>query len=150
MRTDLPTGAKATAALSFGVVGWLVANTYVANMPIVTAVGSLREFVAVLGMVVGWMVMGRSVGKPYLDAVSAGWKTMAILLFSALVLGSIIQMLRQSVRLVYDGPLDAIVDVFNIMIARSGPIFTPGVMTVAALGGAVAAVLSENAHRRWR
>ncbi|TAG12464.1 MAG: tellurium resistance protein, partial [Rhodobacterales bacterium] len=45
----MPTGAKAMAAISFAVVGWLTANAYVPNMPEETSVGAFRELTAVLG-----------------------------------------------------------------------------------------------------
>lgn len=150
MAISMPTGAKAMAAISFAVVGWLTAHTYVQNMPIPTAVGMFRELTAALGAIVGWRVMGNSVGKGYVGAVGSGWKTVVILVFYGLLLFAVYEMLQLSVRMRYDGPMEAAVDVFNRMLERSGPLLSVGVLGVMAVGGGIAGMLSENASRRWR
>ena len=150
MSSPMPTGAKATAALCFAVVGWLVANAYIPNMPEATTVGYLREWVGVLGALVGWRVMGNSVGKGYVGAVGSGWKTVIVLVITALLCFGLYEMLQESVRMKYDGPIEAILDVFNRMMVRSVPLLSGSVLGFAAIGGAVAGVLTENASRRWR
>lgn len=150
MGTPMPTGAKGVAAISFAIVGWLIANAYVPNMPEVTSVGLFREFTAAIGAIVGWKVMGNSVGKGYVGAVGSGLKTVIVLVFFALLLFGIQEMLQLSVRMRYDGPFEAIVDVFNRMLERSVPLLSVGVLSVMCIGGGVAGILSENASRRWR
>jgi hypothetical protein len=146
----MPTGAKAMAALSFAVVGWVTANVYVPNMPEATRVGYMREMTAVLGAFIGWRVMGNSVGKGYLRAVGAGWKTVIVLVISALLLFGLYEMLNLSVKMRYDGPIEAILDVFQRMLDRSPPLASVPVLTAMVVGGAVAGMLTENANRRWR
>jgi hypothetical protein len=146
----MPTGAKAMAAVSFAVVGWLIANAYVPNMPEATAMGLFREMVAGLGAIVGWRVMGTSVGKGYVGAVGSGLKTVIVLIVVALLFFGVYEMLRQSVKMVYDGPLEAVLDVFQRMMTRSVPLLSVNVLVFAAVGGAVAGILTENASRRWR
>ena len=150
MATPMPTGAKAMAAISFAVVGWLIANSYVLNMPQAQAVGYLRELVGLLGALIGWRVMGNAVGKGYVGAVGSGWKTAVVLVFFALLLFGIYEMLQLSVRMRYDGPFDAILDVFKRMFERSAPLLSVGVLAAMAVGGGVAGVLTESASRRWR
>jgi hypothetical protein len=150
MGTPMPTGAKGIAALSFAVVGWLIANAYVPNMPEVSRVGYFRELVGVLGAIIGWRVMGNSVGKGYVGAVGSGWKTVLVLVFFALLLFGIYEMLLLSVRMRYDGPLEAILDVFRRMMERSVPLLSGSVLAAMGIGGAIAGILTENASRRWR
>ena len=52
MGTPMPTGAKGIAALSFAVVGWLIANAYVPNMPEEAQIGLLREMEGVQGEII--------------------------------------------------------------------------------------------------
>jgi hypothetical protein len=94
--------------------------------------------------------MGTSVGKGYFRAVGSGWKTMLILIFFALLFFGIYEMLQLSVRLRYDGPIEAILDVFRRMLDRSVPLLTPPVLATIAIAGGIAGVLTENAGRRWR
>jgi hypothetical protein len=146
----MPTGAKAMAAACFAVVGWLTAHVYVQNMEIATSVGRLREITALLGAIVGWRVMGNSVGKGYLRAIGSGWKTMVVLVIATLLAFALIEMLELSVRMRYDGPLEAILDVFQRMLDRSFPLASVPVLAVMLIGGGIAGMLSENANRRWR
>jgi hypothetical protein len=150
MATPMPTAAKAIAAISFAVVGWLLANVYVTAMPEVQTVGYFRELTAALGALIGWRVMGNSVGRGYVGAIGAGWKTVIVLIFFALLLFGIYEMLMLSVRMRYDGPFEAFVDVFKRMLDRAPPLLSTGVLAVALIGGGIAGVLSENANRRWR
>jgi hypothetical protein len=150
MGTPMPTGAKGIAALSFAVVGWLIANAYVPNMPEVSRVGYFRELVGALGAIIGWRVMGNSVGKGYVGAVGSGWKTVLVLVFFALLLFGIYEMLLLSVKMRYDGPMEAVLDVFRRMMERAIPLLSGGVLAAMLIGGAIAGVLTEHASRRWR
>ncbi len=150
MGTPMPTGAKGMAAISFAVVGWLVANAYIPNMPEASRMGFFREMVAVLGAIIGWRVMGNSVGKGYAGAVGSGLKTVLVLVFFALLLFGIYEMLMLSVRMRYDGPIEAVLDVFRRMMERSVPLLSGSVLAAMGIGGAVAGLLTENASRRWR
>jgi hypothetical protein len=150
MATNMPTGAKAIGAASFAVVGWLTANAYVPNLPEATPGGPVYQLMTAMGAVVGWKIMGNAVGKGYWGAIGSGWKTVVVLVFFAMLLFGIYEMLQQSVKMRYDGPFEAVVDVFNRMMERSIPLLTVGVMSVMIVGGALAGVLTENANRRWR
>ena len=147
--TPMPTGAKAMAAFSFAVVAWITANTYAPNMPEANNIGYLREWTAVLGAIVGWRVMGNSVGKGYLRAIGSGWKTMIVLVFFALLLFGSYEMLLLSVKMRYEGPLEAIMDVFQRMLDRSIPILNLPVLAAILIGGGIAGIMTENASRRW-
>ena len=150
MPTPMPTGARATGAVVFLVVGWLLANVYVANMPYEKSVGSFRELTALIGLLVGWLFMGSSVGKTYLDAAGSGLKTVFVLSFWAILMFSIWEMLKISTKkMVYDGPMDAVVDVFAIMLDRFWPLLSVGCVSVFFIGGAIGGVITEAASRRW-
>lgn len=149
MPTQMPTAAKAVSALTFAVVGWITADVYVPQMPVVQSVGYFREFTAIIGLFVGWMVMGRSVGKGYLRAIGSGWKTAIVLVFYALLLFGIYEMLLASVKMAYDGAFEATLDVFIKMLDRAQPLLTTSVLAALVIGGGVAGLLAENANRRW-
>jgi hypothetical protein len=150
MATPMPTGAKLIAAICFAVVGWILANYFALNMPDASAVGPIREAAAVIGAVVGWTVMGPSVGKGYVEAAGSGIKTAVVLAFVALFCLALKEMLDNSVKLRYDGALDAILDVFQTMAKRAQSLLSMGVFGTILLGGIIAGLLSENAGRRWK
>jgi hypothetical protein len=150
MSTPMPTGAKLVGAISFAIVGWIVANYYVPNMPDAEGAGRIREGAAFLGAVIGWMVMGSSVGGGYLEAAGAGIKTMAVLLFFGLLSLSLAEMLENSFKFRYEGAFDALVDVFMTMVERSQALLSMGVIGSMLIGGIVGGIVTENASRRWR
>ncbi|WP_374371451.1 TrgA family protein [Tabrizicola sp.] len=150
MPTPMPTGAKLMAAASFAVVGWVLANFYAVNMPDAAAAGPIREVAALVGAITGWKVMGPSVGKGYVEAAGAGIKTSIVLAVAALFLLALAEMLDNSVKMRYDGALDAFLDIFQTMAKRSGALVSLGVFGTILFGGVVGGLLTENAGRRWK
>jgi hypothetical protein len=150
MAQPMPTGAKLMAAVSFAVVGWVLANYYAVNMPDATAAGPIREAAAVIGVLVGWSVMGNAVGKGYVEAAGAGIKTAVVLAVVALFLLAMAEMLDNSVKMRYEDAMDAFLDVFQTMAKRSHALLSLGVFGTILFGGIVAGLLTENAGRRWK
>lgn len=147
--TPMPTGAKAMAAVAFAVVGLVIAILYVPLMPEAAAAGPLHEFAALIGGIVGWKVMGPSVGKGYLEAGASGLKTVIVLVFFSLLTLGTYEMLGESVKMRYDGPLDAIIDIFARMGKRAPPLMSFNLIVAMVVGGIIGGILSENASRRW-
>ena len=150
MATPMPTGAKLVAAACFAVVGWVMSNYYAMNMPDASAAGPMREWAALIGAIIGWMVMGPSVGRGYVEAAGSGIKTAVVLAVAALFLLALREMLDNSVKMRYDGALDAILDVFQVMARRSEALLSLGVFGTILFGGIVGGLLSESAGRRWK
>lgn len=150
MATSMPTAAKVMAAVSFAVVGWVLANYYALNMPDAAAAGPIREGAALVGVVVGWSVMGNSVGKGYVEAAGSGIKTAVILAVVALFLLALAEMLENTVRMRYEDALEAILAVVDTMAKRSHALLSLGVFGTILLGGIVGGILTENAGRRWK
>jgi hypothetical protein len=150
MASSLPTASKLMAAVCFAVVGWIMANYYAMNMPDASAAGPIREGAAVIGLFVGWAVMGPSAGKGYVEAAGAGIKTAFVLAVVALFMLALREMLQNSVKMRYEGALDAILDVFQVMAQRSHGLLSLGVFGTILVGGIAAGLLTENAGRRWK
>jgi hypothetical protein len=150
MANPMPTGAKLVAAISFAVVGWILANYYAVNMPDASAAGPIREGAGLVGAAVGWSVMGPTVGKGYVEAAGSGIKTAVVLAVVALFLLALREMLDNSVKMRYDGALEAILDIFQTMARRSEALLSMGVVGTILLGGIIAGLITENAGRRWK
>lgn len=150
MATSMPTAAKGAGALTFAIVGWMMANAFVPGMPDAASAGHIREAGAVLGLFVGWMVMGNSVGHKYIDAIGYGWKTVIVLAFFSLLFLGMYEMMKQSTRMVYDGPIDAILDIFTRMFERAKQAVTVNVVANMVIGGAISGFVTEGVSRRWR
>lgn len=149
MAVSMPTGGKAVGALVFAVVGWLIANAYVPTMPDSAGAGYMREYNAIVGALVGWSVMGNSVGHKYIDAIGYGWKTVIVLVFVGLFVFGLYEMLRQSTRMAYGDALEAIVDIFYRMYVRGWTGLSLNVFVAMFVGGMLGGIITEFASRRW-
>ncbi|MBP9185031.1 MAG: TrgA family protein [Fuscovulum sp.] len=146
----MPTAAKLVAAVCFALVGWLAANAHIPALGESATFGLFREITALIGVIVGWGTMGRLVGQGYGEAVGSGLRTAVTLAFFALLGFSTYQMVQESTKMVYDGPMDAVLGIFEFMMDNGRKMLTPGVLGILGIGGAVAGLLSEWASRRWR
>ena len=149
MAVSMPTSGKAAAAICFAIVGWLMADNYVPGMPDASSDKMLRESATIIGALVGWNVMGNSVGNRYVDAMGYGWKTVIVLVVVAMFAFGLYDMFGRSTAMVYNEPLDAIVDVFVGMLKRGEALLSIDVFTAGFVGGGLAGILAEAANRRW-
>lgn len=146
----MPTTAKLVAAAIFAAIGWLAANAHVPAMGEGADVGRMREISAVIGLIVGWRVMGNLVGQSYADAVGSGLRSVATFAFFALLIFASSLMIGQSTKMIYDGPMDAFLSVFKIMGEEGRKMLTPGVLGVLGVGAVLGGILTEWTARRWR
>ncbi len=146
----MPTTAKLVAAVIFALIGWLAANAHIPSLGENPAIGRFREISALIGLAVGWGTMGSLVGKGYADAVGSGLRTSVTLVFFALLIFSTVLMFRETARMTYAGPMEAVLGVFQIMLDHGRRMLVPGVLGVLIVGGALGGVLTEWASRRWR
>lgn len=146
----MPTAAKLFAAMAFGVVAFFASEIFKPVLPEGTQYGLLSPINALVGLLAGWYVMGPLTGRGYAAASGAGVRTVGITLFYVLVIWAFEEMLTRSTRMYYDGPVDAlagmtdlIAEYFLLMISD------PQVPLVLLVGGMLAAYLSEWASERW-
>lgn len=146
----MPTGAKLIAAVCFAILGWLAAEIYIPQLPEDTRTGFFREIMAVLGLVLGWLTLGPSVGRGYVDAASMGMRTSFLLVFWGLLGFSIYFMVRRSTRMIYDNAGDAALDVPMLMLQYGKLMGSVPLIAVLLVGGAIGGLLTEFAGRRWK
>lgn len=146
----MPTAAKLFAAVCFAIVGWLAAHAHIPALGETGVVGPFRELTAAVGAIVGWRVMGGNAGKGYGAAIGTGMRTSVTLVFFALLGFSTYHMIKQSTKMVYDGPMDAVLGIFDFMMKNGQLMLTPNVIGVLAIGGALGGLIVEWAGRKWR
>ena len=146
----MPTAAKLVAAVCFAAVGWLAANAHIPALTPGAAVGAFREITALIGLLIGWALMGNLVGKGYGEAAGSGLRTSVTLVFFALLGFSTYHMILQSTKMVYDGPMDAVLGIFDFMMENGRAMLTVGVLGTLGIGGMLGGMAAEWASRRWR
>lgn len=144
----MPTAAKLIAALFFAALGWVLADIYVPGLDRGPNVGRLREICALVGLICGWRVMGALVGLGMGLAAGSGLRTAATMAFFCFLGFSTYEMVLQSTKMVYEGPMEAVLGIFEIMVFYLAIALTPAFLGTLVVGGALGGWLAELTHRR--
>jgi hypothetical protein len=149
-RLHMPTAARLFATVGFAAVAFLATDIYKPLLPEGTQMGMFTPINVGLGAIMGWTIMGRLAGQGYAAAISSGLRTSAVLLFYALFCWSFLEMLERSMRLYYDGPVEALQE----MVAMAYDyvllgLTDPQVPIALFAGGIGAGLLSEWSSRQW-
>ncbi|QYK41134.1 MAG: TrgA family protein [Paracoccaceae bacterium] len=146
----MPTAAKLFAAIAFFVVGFMAAEAFKPGMPEGTPFGHFSLIVGAIGGLTGWMVMGALAGRGYGASAGFGLRTSVTLTFWALLVFSVYQMIGLATKMRYDGPMDAIVGVFELMLENGQMLLNAPVLIALGVGGILGGFSAEWAARRWR
>ncbi len=145
----MPTAAKLIAAIVMIITGYLTAEAVRPFLPEGLPTKWLIPVSALVPAACSWKVVGRLAGRGYNVAVSMGIYVVFVSVFFVLLVFAISEMLKRSIRLQYDGPMDAIVNMFGIVIEYGVLLINP--TPAAYLIGAALLVgpLAEWGHRKW-
>lgn len=146
----MPTAAKLVAALAFAAVAFAAATAYVPRLPEGTQATWFPPLSALIGALTGWMVMGPLAGRGWGASAGYGLRTSATVVFWAALLFSIREMVLRSMNKRYDGPMEAVVGTFDIMLDYGARMLDARVLGVLVAGGILGGLAAEVAARRWR
>jgi len=144
------TAPRLVAAVILAIVGYLASDLIKPLFPEGKDFGYFSVINAVLGALIGWTVIGKRVGRGLSPAIGHGLTGAAALLFWGLFVQSGNEMLRLALRRRYDGPFEALTDMFRIGIEFAVTLATVPVLGTVIFGAIIAAVLAEISVRYWR
>ena len=101
------------------------------------------------GLWSGWVVMGKRAGRGYSAAVGNGVTGVLAQVFWILFIVSSVEMVKKSLRRIYDGAVEAAIDVFAIMTELAGTLASWDVVVALVVGAVVAAFVSEFYAKRF-
>ncbi|MGO4909833.1 TrgA family protein [Pseudorhodobacter sp. W20_MBD10_FR17] len=145
----MPTISKLIAAIWFGAVAFMAAQAFKLGMPEGTQYAQFNAICIVIGVISGWRVMGGLVGLGYQRAVGSGIRTSVTFTAWALLICSIVLMVRKAYRMRYGSPMEAIVDIVALAIEHGLLVFTVQVLSVLIIGGILGGLGAEWAKKRW-
>lgn len=146
----MPTAAKLAAAVFFGALAWYVSQLIEPLFPEGTDMGRFAEYNALVGMVIGWCIAGARARTTWPNAVAYGLTAALSMTLMALFLHSATIMISQSFRKVYEGPMEAMIDVVRIMVDNFQKVSTLEIMGTLLVGGIVAGLATEWVARNYR
>ncbi|KPU82833.1 hypothetical protein JI58_09795 [Marinosulfonomonas sp. PRT-SC04] len=145
----MPTAGRFVGAMLFGFIAWYVSELFKPLMLEGTSFGNFSEYNAVLGIVVGWVMLGPRAHPNRSASIGAGLTTAFVLLFWGLLIHGIVDMLKLTLRKRYDGAGEAVIGVFQLMMKYAIMMATPEIIMTLLIGGMLAGAISGWAQRRW-
>lgn len=145
----MPTAGRLAAALCLAAVAFYASEVFKPLMPPQTAFGYFTIVNIVLGLLCGWFVTGTRLGRGYNECIGAGLTGMAALVFWALFLQSLNEMLKLALRKRYDGPVEGLVAIFEIAIDFGAYMLDGYLIGVLIVGGLLTGFVGEWVSRRW-
>ena len=146
----MPTAAKIVGAICFALFGAVAAEMVKPALPEGTQFGLFVPICAVIGLLNGWLVMGRLTGHGYRDAMGSGVRTAITIVVWALLVFSIYEMILRSMHVNrYDGPMEAVTAAFGLMLDYGKVLLTPIILGTFLVGGLIGGAITEWAGKRW-
>jgi hypothetical protein len=146
----MPTAGKLVTAVGTAGLGWVVSDMIRDMMPPHTVFGAFNIVNLLLGFACGWVVAGTRLGYGYRYGISAGLTGVGALLFWGLFVQSFNQMIAESLRNRYDGPLEAFEGMFNIAVDFGEHLLHVHIWVVLLVGGCVVGWVGEWAEQMWQ
>ena len=147
----MPTASKLVCAVLYAALAWVVSGMVMEAIEAETQrqnFGSFQFVNAVIGILVGWVVIGKRLGTDYVTAMGIGFTGMMALVFWSLFAHSFSEMLRLSLARRFDGPIEAIMSIFTLGIEYGGYLANAPTLGVLLIGGMAAGVIAEFVDRR--
>ncbi len=146
----MPTAAKLAAAVLFAVLSWVVADIFARALPPEIHSRLLRPVAAAIGVLFGWRVSGRLVGRGMTEAATNGLRTVATIAFATDFVFSTYDMVMRAFKKAYDSPMQAVLDIFSIMLVYGRMMLRTDVIATMIVGGLICGLITEWISRRWR
>ncbi|PQO23699.1 tellurium resistance protein [Rhodobacteraceae bacterium WD3A24] len=146
----MPTAAKLAAAFLMALVAAATAEAFKAGMPAETVFGHFTAVCAAIGAFWGWRIAGARAGRGWQAALAYGLQTAVAVLFWALVLFSLREMMLRALERRYRGPVDAVLGMFELgaeyLVVFAQNVTAPAIL---AAGGVAVALIASAVARRW-
>ena len=137
----MPTAARLTAAIAFAIIGYIIFATMVP----IYGEDTVRRFLLPLcigsGLWAGWVLCGKN-AHSIASGIGTGYTAVIAQVFWILLIMSFVFMIDQAMRRRYDGPMDAVVDVFTIMYENGMRVGSSEMGMIILVGGFVGGMLA--------
>lgn len=145
----MPTASKLIAALLFGALAWFVSDLVRPLLPDGTQDRLFLPVNGIVGLVIGWTIMGSRAGRGVRTSLGHGLTSALIIVFWCVFLWSGYLMIDASMKLRYNGPMDAVLNMGRMMIDHARLVGTPAILGSLLVGALIFGWLTEQVARRY-
>jgi hypothetical protein len=145
----MPTAGKLVAAMGLGALGWIGSDLYRPLVEESTDFGWFNYVNVALGMMCAWRVTGRRLGYGYATGISAGLTGTAALVFWAVFVQSLYEMLSLALDGRITGVMRGLFKMFDLAADYAVVMLDGTLIGVLLAGGFLVGAVAEAAERRW-
>lgn len=145
----MPTAGRLAGAVIFALFGWYLAGLTIPFFPEANAPSFWIPASAFVGLVVGWQICGSRAGSGYNAATGVGLTSGFVLAFCLIFILGFNQMIQNSLRLRYNGPVEATLDTFSLMVEFGEYFYDVTLIATLLIGGVVCAWAVEYFGKRF-
>ncbi|MGJ5619069.1 TrgA family protein [Sulfitobacter sp. MF3-043] len=146
----MPTAARLVAAICLAIVAFIVSGMIMPLMPESTDFGYFVPLNIIIGLLAGWIVMGRRVGRGTTAAINNGLTGVFVMMLWGIGVQACNEMVRLAMKNRYDNAMEAMVAIFQIGAEFGLMIATVPIGLFLLVGAVVSGLVTEYAGNRWR
>lgn len=139
----MPTFGRLMGAICFAALGAYLATITTPLFEEGTVPSFWMPLCVAAGLWSGWVVVGKRAGHGVSSGVGNGITGVVAQVFWIIALYSLYEMIVRSMRKTYDGPLEAIVGIFELAWEHAQELGTVDVIVSALVGGIIAGLITE-------
>ena len=146
----MPNAASLFAAIGLAIIAFVVSGQIIPLFPEGKDFGYFTVVNMIIGLAVGWTVMGPRAGRGWTPGINNGLTGMAVLVIWCLFVQGCYEMYQRALRNRYDGPFEAILAIFEIIYEYALLIAVPNILITLVVGAFAAGAVTEYVSRIWR
>lgn len=145
----MPSAARLMGAVCLSALAFVLSGMVIPLMPESTDFGYFVPLNMVLGLGIGWVVMGARAGRGTTAAINNGFAGVFVLMLWGIGVQAAYEMFRRAMRNRYDDPFEALVAVFQIAAEYGLMVVTAPIAIALLVGAVICGLLTEFAFNRW-
>lgn len=149
----MPTAGRLAGAALFAPLFWYLSQ--ISAPYFIAAETAVPDWWAIInagfGLILGWKMCGGRAGKTgWIGGLGNGLTTGLVIAFVALFAHSFIEMVKLSLRKLYDGPADALIGIFDLLFDYAMLLAQPDVILALLVGSVIAGLVAEYFGKTFR
>lgn len=144
----MPNAPRLVAAIFFALLSFWAADLLRSTLPSSLPGFHLAKVAAALGLLFGWTMLGARAGYGYVSTTGFAFTTLGLVVLWSLVIFSATEMVERSLRKFYDGPVEALEAMVEILVEYAKLLVHPDFMWPALIGTIFVGAIVEFAAQR--
>lgn len=145
----MPTAGRLTAAIAFAVIGGYIATLISPLFEEGKQPSWWYPLCVLTGVWAGWVVVGKRAGHGYPAGFGNGITGIVAQVFWILFIMAFADMINKSLRKAYDGPVEAVVSVFELMSELALAFWSPTLIAIMLGCGVAGGLFAEFFAKRF-